>query len=777
MKRILNTLLLLTAVVAFAAASPVSADQALARAKAYCGAAPAASSLHKVAAAPMRLAASTGAYYAFDVANGGGYVLLSADDEAVPVLACVERGSYDLAAMPDNMRWWLAEYTRQIEYAAAHPAKEGTVRYRLPQCENIAPLVSTCWDQNSPFNDECPKYNGQSCYLGCVAAAGAQIMNYNKWPEAAHGKKTYKWTVNGANNGTLTRTFDGHEYDWDKMLRVYERGYSEEAAKAVSTLCADLAYACEMQFSPDASGSGTVQLATALSTYFDYDCGMRIVMRDYTPLEQLYDLVFAELRAARPFYIAGMNADMGHAFVCDGYRDGLFHINWGWSGVSDGYFALSALEPNIQGAGGSDGGFSYNQEYLIGLQKPQEGSVCPIVTVCGSDFTVTPKNGGRSTGFNLSGYFIDYTIEEGRMLRYGVKFVDADGNATYLESNTSRKSSPSTFNNSFKLTTLGKLQLPDGEYKVYPAMKDEETGLWYDMQSRVNSISPYYMCKLSGSNVLWKVPVIEEAKLSATDIKPIVTPYAGYDFPLETVIANSGTEYLGNVYAVVAEQGSTVSITSGAKRLVNLTDGQSQKYELTVKAPAEPGDYDLLIVNEYGETVSAPQTFTVAEPPVGNPTVKMTKKINIHNSTAVAADDIQIDLTLRCTGGVYYGQLVGYIVPFGQSMSVSSIKSNVYIVNGESQTITVHGAFPSAEVGKKYTLIYYYWPNGVRTNMGPGANASADFTVGSLTSGITDVAADRKADSAVYDLMGRRHNETDLPAGIYVKGGKKFAVK
>ena len=32
-----------------------------------------------------------------------------------------------------------------------------------------------------------------------------------------------------------------------------------------------------------------------------------------------------------------------HGFVLDGYRDNLFHFNFGWNGSGNGYFAISAI--------------------------------------------------------------------------------------------------------------------------------------------------------------------------------------------------------------------------------------------------------------------------------------------------------------------------------------------------------------------------------------------------------------------------------------------------
>ena len=44
------------------------------------------------------------------------------------------------------------------------------------------------------------------------------------------------------------------------------------------------------------------------------------------------------------------SSSVGHEFVCDGYDgNGYFHFNWGWGGMSDGYFLLDALNPGAVG--------------------------------------------------------------------------------------------------------------------------------------------------------------------------------------------------------------------------------------------------------------------------------------------------------------------------------------------------------------------------------------------------------------------------------------------
>ena len=67
-------------------------------------------------------------YYVFADENHGGWVMVSADDRAVQVLGYSESGSFDINAMPCNMRSWLDGYSSQIEYLQAHPAIKGAAK-------------------------------------------------------------------------------------------------------------------------------------------------------------------------------------------------------------------------------------------------------------------------------------------------------------------------------------------------------------------------------------------------------------------------------------------------------------------------------------------------------------------------------------------------------------------------------------------------------------------------------------------------------------------------
>lgn len=114
------------------------------------------------------------------------------------------------------------------------------------------------------------------------------------------------------------------------------------------------------------------------------DGNIQHLFRNNYSNEAWESLIYRELAERRPVLYAGTSSGGAHAFVCDGYDgNGLFHINWGWGGMCNGYFKLSVLNPNDNsgmGASSSKDGYSMNQDVLIGIQPPSKHADNPVAT-------------------------------------------------------------------------------------------------------------------------------------------------------------------------------------------------------------------------------------------------------------------------------------------------------------------------------------------------------------------------------------------------------------
>ena len=329
----------------------------------------------------LTLASKVSGLYVFNVENDGGFVVVSNDDRIRPILGFGESGSFNPENIPDNMRAWLQGYADEIAWLAEHGSKAtGPQKARQKigshSTTAITPLVKTTWNQGTPYNNQCPKYDDfNRSATGCVATAMAQVMKYHEWPTSS--KKTipaYTTGTYGLSMSSLAVT----TFDWANMKNSYSSGsYTTTQSNAVATLMKYCGCSLKMDYGPE-SGAFTNDVASALKTYFDYKSTTKYVTRSSYTYANWTDLIYHELSQARPVVYGGMSSGGGHEFVCDGYKyqsnTDFFHINWGWGGLSDNYFVLSALDPDQQGIGGSTStdGFHYGQDAVIGIQKPTD---------------------------------------------------------------------------------------------------------------------------------------------------------------------------------------------------------------------------------------------------------------------------------------------------------------------------------------------------------------------------------------------------------------------
>jgi len=340
------------------------------------------------------------AFYVFNNGDNAGYILISADDNTREVLGYADAGTFDENNMPDNMKVWFRHYTEEVAHAAQQPniKRLNSTTDQLPAVKRaytpVLPLLKTTWDQDKPYNNLCPidQTDNKRSYTGCVATAAAQIMKYWEYPTKGTGEHTDNWDnsiYKGKGSGSEYANFGNTTYDWANMLNKYSGSYSETQANAIATLMYHVGISCDMCYGSDkvgGSGAFTGSMAYGLLTYFGYDKGLRYIMMDLIGYSKFEQLFLAELAAKRPILMGGATKnDEGHEFVCDGVdENGYFHINWGWGGQSDGYFALSALDPEQQGAGGaaSGEGFSVQVEAVIGIQ-PDKGNplAAPLVDI------------------------------------------------------------------------------------------------------------------------------------------------------------------------------------------------------------------------------------------------------------------------------------------------------------------------------------------------------------------------------------------------------------
>ena len=297
----------------------------------------------------------------------GGFAVVSADD-LVPEVLGVSTSDYS-EGRNANFQWWLNAASEAVNYAVQNNIQLTTTKPdpSLYPTE-VGPLLTTRWDQETPYNNMCPTYSGSTkCLTGCVATAMAQVLNYHKMPEHGEGQRTIYYPHGNHSGQAVSANFSEDYYDWNNMLDDYSTtSYTKEQADAVALLMRDCGVAADMEYGGPSDGSGAYSqdAAAGLRKYFGF-AEAQCVERDYYKETTWMNMVYRELSENGPMYYGGADAygKGGHAFVLHGYRaDGKVLVNWGWSGSDDGYYDIAILDPSYYR-------FSQGQDMIIGVKS------------------------------------------------------------------------------------------------------------------------------------------------------------------------------------------------------------------------------------------------------------------------------------------------------------------------------------------------------------------------------------------------------------------------
>jgi len=299
-------------------------------------------------------------YYIFNIANG--FVIVSADDIATPVLGYSYESDFKEGNLSPEFRYWLSGIKKTILDAVSNHLS-ATIEinnswdyYKSRTSENltvnksksVSPLLTSIWDQGKYYNQLCPAATGgpdNKAYAGCVATSMCQIMYYYRYP--VHGTGSYGY--NSA-SGYLSANFGTTTYNWDNMLDNLSN-YNNSMA----TLLYQAGVSVNMDYAADGSGSYTTQCPAALISHFGYNNSCDYAHQNDYSTASWISLLKANIDAGHPLIYSGIDpTNGGHAWDCDGYdASNNFHMNWGWSGSQNGYFAIDNL---------TAGGFSFTND-------------------------------------------------------------------------------------------------------------------------------------------------------------------------------------------------------------------------------------------------------------------------------------------------------------------------------------------------------------------------------------------------------------------------------
>ncbi len=414
--------------------------------------------------------------YAFNI-EGGGYVIASADDRTLPVLGYSLTGSFDASRIPDNMRAWLQGYAEQIRQLG--DAVVTSTTDSDPDMTAIEPLIKTRWGQDEPYNLQTPITDGVHAVTGCVATAMAQVMYYHQWPQAATTAiPAYSYLLSIIESFPV-KGLPATTFKWDKMLPAYtkENPGTEEQRQAIAELMRYCGQSVSMKYGVSFSGSYTEEIADALRYYFGYSKTVHSVEREGYTLESWKKLIWDELNQKRPVCMGASSSDGGHAFVIDGYDgNGMFHVNWGWEGDCDNYYAIDVMNPEPDKL---PIGYNSKQSVVIGA-KPRTANeeTLPEVT-SGLQLRGFPYVSSKCLKAPV--FCVDMTCEE---IKYDIALGTKNTDGTISLKQT-LKEYIEDFSGAADVVSfeLEKLTLPDGTYQLYAFYRksDDAGDTWHQL--------------------------------------------------------------------------------------------------------------------------------------------------------------------------------------------------------------------------------------------------------------------------------------------------------
>ncbi len=642
-------------------------------------------------------------YYVFNNSQNRGFVIVSGDDLAAPVIGYSDEGTFDVNDIPDGLSYMLACYSEQMDYVRTHPE----AAYKASGTEStvsITPLLSTNWNQNSPYNDLCPTLGaeGEHAAVGCVATATAQVMNYHKWPKQGTGEFTYVCKVDNKEEQTLSADFGNTTYDWENMLDTYiPDTYNEAQGNAVATLMSHVGIASHMQYGKSSS-TPTFAAMEAMREYFGYNHGMRKYIRHCVPNAQWDSLLMNELINFRPVLYAGFTFNGGgHAFVLDGVNaQGYYHFNWGWGGKSNGYFLITMLNPTDQGIGSFEGGYNAAQEFIANVY-PDRGEPEPDRFIEASCTMFWPStqyvNLGEKAPISIKHlHFNGYGYGFNTDITIGLVLSDLNGKIVQFTSNNTLTRN-FVFGSNYSYTDKHVINyntptsIADGNYRLWLAYKVENSEMTtFAYLNNIPSLPRYINVKVQDGVMYFSAATTDAGQLSVVDLSAPAEVGAGNKLNVTATVSNSGREYFDNVFFAFISQTDEFTIFDPIN--VNVLTGGKVTFTSLITAPSVPGEYRLAVLNKNLEIIGTAITVTVKES--ANYDIAIASQLQVANYM-MDMDNVSATAVLSNSGTGDYVGPVPYMILTGDGKWVlfSGNTNVVTIPAGGTATVNISTNF------------------------------------------------------------------------------------
>lgn len=684
-------------------------------------------------ATSTRGASEGNAFYVFNRGTDA-YVIVSGDDRMKSILAYSDKGAFNTNDLPDNLLMWmeLCNEVYQEAQAGVEPKVEPKLMTRATYAEEVSPLLITAqgeimWDQGEPYNNMCPIIRGYRSVTGCVATAMAQIMKY--WGQPAQGIGTHSYKLSGQ---TVSFDFGATTFKWDKMLTNYAGNYSTEEGDAVAELMLACGVSVEMSYDPNGSGALSQIVPQAMIDYFGYNENMMYLDRELYTSEEWEDLLKNELCSGRPVYYSGASLEVGHAFVLDGYdKQNLYHVNWGWSGINNGYYEITSLNPESPGTGGGSnlgGGYVFSQGMIVGFQPKTEGEYKS--NWASGDLTV-PEKVAKGETFSVS---VNTLVNYGTLFhKGGLLGLVAEKNGVQTPLFTAQIGDDigslygyGALQEGMSALEFSSCQIPtdlaDGTYMLYPASKEERDAVWQRARGKQGS-KTMFVLEIKGNECTLKEfsAFNPDANLQGS-IEVLHNLYTNHKGAFRLTFTNSSTdaEYYGTVgVAFLTREEKPDFLTVSQMTQALLKAGATETYEANLdmymvknnqQVPLDAGDYYVSAAFTWGNYYYAFDNYkeVTITPGIGEPILMI-------NSASLEQDQIEegenlnvtLDLSITGLGNVYSEPIIMAIAPSTGGTILQQMQVDIFVESDHNSVISEQFV-PQVEAGK-YLLGFFVY--------------------------------------------------------------------
>lgn len=709
--------------------------------------------------------------------SDGGLMIVSAESEA-PALLGYSDTFVAGEDMPPGLELMLELYAMEIDQIRTSGIM-ATPGSRGDDYAFVETICQTNWDQGAPYNESLPLYNGGAPYVGCAGTAMAQVIKAYEYPEQCIGSVSWNW-----NGGTLSGNFSNYKPDWANMLDNYNGNKDPEVnRKAVADLMKACGYSCKTNFTTQASGASVGEVAKGFIDIFGYDLTAVVLLQSWFNMDEWVKMVYDEVAGGHPVHYSGSNSrGGGHGFVIDGYKEnGLFHVNWGWSGTSNGYFMLSALDPASQGAGGSTAGYSLGMSAIFGVRPGQNTPITDVpvhlwaeggfkaqnnTTPLGSmaNFKFTGQYNGAANRCPISFSGLGSALKLVSTTTGAEYFAHCDGrDVTYIQPYQPLQFAPITI----------PADLPEDTYYCYPAV-------WYQAPDKV---FPIHYPMAEADNFVINATVmdgmiyfgsIDSGELKFLDVDMPKEIRTNVPFYVKGNIENpSSIDFEGSICLGIYETGKSIRKANlgevCTKASGKYTTEFDAKVELTL-ATLVSGTYDLAFYDADNNKILSDRYPVQLIAPADASTIRASKL----KCVSKTRESLRFEFTVTATSGDFTGQVYVDIREKGQSSGgyVERFQSEqLEIPAKESKTIVVGDEFKDGEYGKTYIAYIMYHHAGEIVEV-PGTQRHT-FEL-EEDSSIQEVSA-AGSGKPVYDLSGRRV-ANPVKGNIYIRNNRKFKL-